>query len=266
MLGAGLIGVVAYGSWARAELTDRSDLDALILVTGRTALNRDLYRRWDEAPLVWNGLVVEPRFAYLPEAGTPVAAFWAEVALDGIVLFERAYVVSRRLVEIRRRLAGGELAMHSVHGQSYWVTGADMQNRELVRDHLRRAKVRLRALDVLFQGRSWPDVVRESQEVVELALKALLRAFGIEPPRIRDVSPVLLSERSRLPHALAPHVDELAEISRQLRRDRELAFYGAEDLTPSDFYAEPDAERARAGATRVVDLVAQHVDVGRPEP
>ncbi|MBX3141081.1 MAG: HEPN domain-containing protein [Trueperaceae bacterium] len=90
----------------------------------------------------------------------------------------------------------------------------------------------------------------------------MLRAVGIEPPRIHDVSPVLLSERSRLPQALAPHIDELAEISRQLRRDLELAFYGAEDLTPSDFYAETDAERARTSATRVVDLVARHVEAG----
>ncbi len=71
---------------------------------------------------------------------------------------------------------------------------------------------------------------------------------------------MLLSERSRLPQALALHIDELAEISRQLRRDLELAFYGAEDLTPSDFYAETDAERALTSATRVVDLVARHVE------
>ena len=140
--------------------------------------------------------------------------------------------------------------------------GADVQNLALVRDHLRRAQVRLRALDVRYEGRSWADVVRESQEVVELALKALLRAVGIEPPRIHDVSPVLLGERSRLPQALLPYVDELADISRQLRRDRELAFDGAEDLTPSDFYSEPDAERARSSAARVVDLVTQHVDPG----
>jgi len=29
------------------------------------------------------------------------------------------------------------------------------------------------------------------------------------------------------------------------RRDRELAFYGAEDLTPSDFHEEADAMLAR---------------------
>jgi len=134
-----------------------------------------------------------------------------------------------------------------------------MQYRELVREHLRRAAVRLRALDVLYDGQSWPDVVRESQEVVELTLKALLRASGIEPPRVHDVSPLLIAQRARLPATLHVHVPELAMISRELRRDRELAFYGSEDLSPSSFYTEADARRAKGQAVHVVDLVTRNV-------
>jgi len=129
-----------------------------------------------------------------------------------------------------------------------------MRNRELAADYLRRAGARLRALDVLFEAESWADVVRESQEVVELALKGLLRASGIDPPRIHDVADVLLAERERLPRSLHGEVEELASISRELRRDRELAFYGAEDLTPSSFYRESDATRARDAARLVVRL------------
>ncbi len=134
-----------------------------------------------------------------------------------------------------------------------------MRNRDLAADHLRRAGARLKALDVLFEAGSWADVVRESQEVVELTLKGLLRACGVEPPRIHDVADVLLAERVRLPDALAPHVDRLATISRALRRDRELAFYGAEDLTPSSFYREADAVLARDSAREVVAAVRPHV-------
>ena len=134
-----------------------------------------------------------------------------------------------------------------------------MRNRDLAADHLRRAGARLRALDVLFEAGSWADVVRESQEVVELTLKGLLRAFGVEPPRIHDVADVLLAERERLPPALAPHLARLADISRALRRDRELAFYGAEDLTPSSFYRESDAVLARDSARDVVAAVRPHV-------
>ena len=134
-----------------------------------------------------------------------------------------------------------------------------MRNRTLAADHVRRAEVRLRALDVLYEAGSWADVVRESQEAVELALKGLLRAAGVDPPRVHDVGDVLEAERGRLPAALAGDVERLAAASRDLRRDRELAFYGAEDLTPSDFYREPDAAAARAAARLVVERVRPHV-------
>ena len=47
--------------------------------------------------------------------------------------------------------------------------------------------------------------------------------------------------------------------SRDLRRDRELAFYGAEDLVPSEFYTEEDARRAFDGARYVVEAAASVV-------
>lgn len=134
-----------------------------------------------------------------------------------------------------------------------------MRNRALAADHVRRAWLRLRAVDVLYEAGSWADVVRESQEVVELALKGLLRAAGVDPPRVHDVAEVLEAERNRLPAALAGDVGRLAAASRALRRDRELAFYGAEDLTPSEFYRERDAEEARAAARLVVERVRPHV-------
>ena len=139
-----------------------------------------------------------------------------------------------------------------------------MHNPDLARDYLRRAEVRLEALNVLLEGESWADVVREAQEIVELTLKGLLRSCGIDPPRIHDVSGILLAERERLPGNLQDDVEVLAEASRQLRRDRELAFYGAEDLTPSGFYSEKDAVRARDCARTTVATVKPHV-LGGPE-
>ena len=134
-----------------------------------------------------------------------------------------------------------------------------MRNSTLAADHVKRAAARLHAVDALFDSGSWADVVRESQEVVELALKGLLRAAGVDPPRVHDVGDVLKAERSRMPSSLAGEVDQLAAASRTLRRDRELAIYGAEDLTPSDFYREDDAKEARAAARFVVDRVCRHV-------
>lgn len=134
-----------------------------------------------------------------------------------------------------------------------------MRNVDLATDYVQRAAIRLRAVQVLFDAQSWADVVRESQEIVELTLKGLLRSCGIDPPRVHDVSDVLMAERDRLPEALQGEAETLTEISRTLRRDRELAFYGTEDLTPSGFYSEKDAERALRDARRTVELVHPHV-------
>jgi len=134
-----------------------------------------------------------------------------------------------------------------------------MRNDALVKDYVTRAKARVKALAVLEAEGAHADVVRESQEVVELALKALLRACRIEVPRVHDVSPLLVEHAARLPEAARPHVDELVAASRRLRRDRELAFYGSEDLTPSEFYGPADSAEARALAVRVVELVAAAV-------
>ena len=132
-----------------------------------------------------------------------------------------------------------------------------MKNQDLAQDHFHRARGRLKAIDALFAEKGWADVVRESQEAVELALKGLLMRMNVEPPRIHDVSEVLREEASRLPRGVAGHLEELCEISRDLRRDRELAFYGSEDLTPSDFYREKDAKEARRKARRVMEIVSR---------
>jgi HEPN domain-containing protein len=239
-----LKGVIVYGSWARDRLADTSDIDLLLVLSPDVPISRSLYRQWDDEPLVWEGREVEVHFAHLPSVDEPVSGLWAEMALDGIVLYDPGLEVTRLLGGIRRRVAAGEVRRRVLHGEG---------------DYVRRAQVRLKTLDLLFDEESWADVVRESQEAVELALKGLLRSRGIDPPRVHDVSEVLLAERPRLPEPLQDEADRLAEASRQVRRDRELAFYGAEDLTPSGFYTREDAAEARALARTTVELIVPHV-------
>jgi HEPN domain-containing protein len=134
-----------------------------------------------------------------------------------------------------------------------------MQNRDLAMDYLRRSDARLKALDVLYAESSWADVVREAQEIVELVLKALLRSYGVEAPRVHDVSHIMLREAARLPAGLAKDLPRLAEISKNLRRDRELAYYGSEDLTPLSFYSQEDGTKALENARFTVATVRDHI-------
>ena len=122
--------------------------------------------------------------------------------------------------------------------------GENVKNKDLARDYITRAGHRMAALQVLLDRESFADVVREAQELIELCLKAVLRVSGIEPPRSHDVSDILAENAHRLSASLRLHAATLSKISKKLRRDRELAFYGSEDLTPSDFYKKEDAQEA----------------------
>ncbi len=134
-----------------------------------------------------------------------------------------------------------------------------MLNQDLAKDYINRASIRLESVALLLSHESYADVVREAQECVELALKALLRKSRILPPWIPDVSAILLEQKDLLPAELGVHLERLAMISKNLCQDRELAFYGSEDLTPSDFYSRSDAESALSDALFVVGTVLPFV-------
>jgi hypothetical protein len=53
--------------------------------------------------------------------------------------------------------------------------------------------------------------------------------------------------------------DYLIMVSRSLRRDRELSFYGSEDLTPSEFYRKSDADLAKSQAAQVLAIVRTQI-------
>lgn len=135
-----------------------------------------------------------------------------------------------------------------------------MKNSSLTSDYLLRARARLKALKVLFEENSYADVVRESQEIVELVSKALVRHLGADPARIHDVGDQLRELQSRVVPDKHDDLIRLIAASKDLRRDRELSFYGAEDLTPTEFYSKTDAESAMKHAEHGYKLVSEIVE------
>ncbi|MBU6223069.1 MAG: toxin-antitoxin system HicB family antitoxin [Planctomycetes bacterium] len=127
--GASLLGVVAYGSFARDELTAGSDVDLLVVLAAGVKITRSLYRQWEGAVPAWERREVDLHFVHLPDAGDPVSGSWAEAAVCGIVLYDRDLVVSRWLIDIRTRIARGELVRRMSQGQPYWIhEGGDAQS------------------------------------------------------------------------------------------------------------------------------------------
>lgn len=121
LFGDRLIAVIAFGSWARGEMTAASDVDILIVVDASAPLTRELYRRWDEQPFTWEGHRVEPHFVHLRGMDEGATGLWAEAAMDGIVLFERGTETSRWLAQVRRDILAGRLVRRVIHGQPYWA-------------------------------------------------------------------------------------------------------------------------------------------------
>jgi len=84
---------------------------------------------------------------------------------------------------------------------------------DLAAGYHRKCVDRLAALDVLHARAAFSDVVRESQEFVELALKGMLRWAGIDPPKIHDVGDLLLPFAERFPGVSGSELTALAAAS-----------------------------------------------------
>ena len=132
-----------------------------------------------------------------------------------------------------------------------------MTNTSLAQAYLQKATVRLQILAVLLRESAFSDVVREAQEIVELASKGILRQVGIEPPRWHDVSSIIAAHADRLPTLSSDAIDRLAEVSGWLRKEREFSFYGEIDFIPTESYDRASAERAIDDARWVVALATE---------
>ncbi len=130
-----------------------------------------------------------------------------------------------------------------------------MTHNDLAQSYFKKASDRLDILDLLLGKEAYSDVIREAQEIVELSLKGMLRYVGIEPPKYHDVGSLLIEYQERFREVTPEELRNLARISKELRKERELAFYGDIDFIPTKEYTLKDAQEAIEGATFTVHIV-----------
>lgn len=135
-----------------------------------------------------------------------------------------------------------------------------MTNFDLSRDYLKRCRARLGAIDYLFSQDSFADVVRECQEAVELMLKGLLRHCQIDPPHWHDVSSILEEEKAVLPPRIAADLKRIQKLSKALRKERELSFYGDDDFIPGLEYDREVAEKFLTEAKWLLTVISKELD------
>ncbi len=137
-----------------------------------------------------------------------------------------------------------------------------MRTDKMAVDFMRRARSRyIDAHNALKRG-DYPDVVRYSQECVELSLKACLRAVGVEYPKVHDVGDILVVNRDKFPSWLKSKLDEIVEISADLAAKRSPAMYGIEvaGKTSSELFSSEDALDALKKAELVYSCAKKFIE------
>jgi len=129
-----------------------------------------------------------------------------------------------------------------------------MTNDDLSSSYLIKAEKRLKILDILMKEEDYSDVVREAQEIVELAQKSILRKLGIDPPKWHDVSDIILANLELIPDEIHQDIKKIINITKWLRGEREISFYGDIDFIPTSEYDIEDARKAIYCAVEWVNI------------
>jgi len=121
-----------------------------------------------------------------------------------------------------------------------------LNNKDLAIDYLSESKLRLDTAESVINKKAYAFTVRQSQEAVELSLKAALRLLGLDFPKWHDISEVLLKEKDKFPMEFQNVIPKIAIISSSLTKKRETAMYGDEENNspPSKIFNKNDAEDA----------------------
>lgn len=133
---------------------------------------------------------------------------------------------------------------------------------KLANSYLRQAEARLKDATEAYDAKNYPYSLRLAQECVELSVKAVLRAVGIEYPKQHEVSDLLSDVKLRFPEGFLAEIPSIQEASKSLYRKRELAFYGGEDalLSPEEAISEEDANKAVNSGKKVFSICSTLMD------
>jgi len=112
-----------------------------------------------------------------------------------------------------------------------------MNNIEVAKEGLKRGKQWQQNASRAFEDERWNDVVFSYEMAVEQSLKAILILFGIEYPKIHNVSKLYLSiNKTGIPNWFLDNMEFHAKTLKSLVKLRNKAAYGYVDgLTKEDF-------------------------------
>ncbi len=89
-----VLAIILFGSAARGELQSHSDIDLLLVLAPQIEISREYYRRWEmfydnNRVLISHEKEISPHFVNLASDPLQVGGLWYEVALEGMVLWQK---------------------------------------------------------------------------------------------------------------------------------------------------------------------------------
>jgi len=128
-----------------------------------------------------------------------------------------------------------------------------MNNIEVAQEGLKRGKQWQQNASRAFEDERWNDVVFSYEMAVEQSLKAVLILFGIEYPKIHNISKLYLSmNKMNVPEWFVNNMDFHAKTLKTLVILRNKAAYGyADGLTKEDF--KIDAIEYQDSITKIIN-------------
>lgn len=115
------IGVILFGSVARNESTDASDMDLLVVLESSQKLTRSLYDDWDRVFSSREEAPLSPHFVLFPKDFSQIGSLWLEVAMDGKVLCENDHRLTALLGQLRRYILENNFKIKTTGTHRYWI-------------------------------------------------------------------------------------------------------------------------------------------------
>lgn len=120
-LGDSLIGVVLYGSHARGEAREGSDVDLFVIARG---LPERRYERAIGLQRIVRGIEGAPDLSLLGKTPEEFEGYfpslYLDIGLDGIVLFDREGYTARRLARVREIIRESRLVRERDNEEMFW--------------------------------------------------------------------------------------------------------------------------------------------------
>lgn len=119
-----LMGVVLFGSVVKQEDTQSSDIDVLIVLKD-VAIQRALYRWWDQHAEKINGQEVSPHFVTLPSDPKDISSLWLEVSETYQIVYQKDKKLESFLHHVYTLIQNGSVRKYWSNGHPYWVWRRD---------------------------------------------------------------------------------------------------------------------------------------------